>query len=80
MTSKIDWSLKHQSKKLKTSSISKYLDEGKIEVLNKHLEKKISSHNQTMMKPFNFVEDEEDEEVLGGSLLKSSYQNVMSSD
>ena len=72
--------MKHQSKKLKTSSISKYIDEGKIEVLNKHLEKKISSQNQMMMKPFNFVEDEDDEEMLGGSLLKSSYQNVMSSD
>jgi hypothetical protein len=34
------------------------MDEGKIDVLNKHLEKKISKFN-SLMKPFEYEDDED---------------------
>ena len=69
ITSKIDWNLKYQSKKLKTGSLSKCLDESKIDILNKHLEKKIYKMNQ-VMKPFDI--DEEEDGAFGNSFLNLS--------
>ena len=48
-------------------AFSKCLDESKIDVLNKHLEKKINKLNN-MMKPFDV--EEEDDGAFSGSLLK----------
>ena len=45
------------------------MDESKIDILNKHLEKKIYKMNQ-VMKPFNI--DEEEEGAFGNSFLSLS--------
>ena len=72
MLSKIDWSLK--GKKIKTSSLQKcikpdYMIEpseectsmiGKIDILNKHLEKKIEKQKQMLMKASSCLFDDDD--------------------